>query len=61
MYREGTIIRVIEVAKRMPKPSEMAIGIIKRACLEVSKIMGARPPKVVKVVNIMGLNRLTPA
>ena len=61
MYRHGTIISVIAVAKRIPYPNDNAIGIIKRACRELSKIIGANPPNVVKVVSIMGLKRLTPA
>ena len=61
MYRHGTMINVIVVAKRIPYPNDNAIGIIKRACREVSKIIGVNQPNVVKVVNIMGRNRLTPA
>ena len=45
------------VAKTIPKPKETAIGIRKRAWREVSKIMGVRPPNVVRVVNIIGRNR----
>ena len=40
----GTRISVIVVANRIPKPNEIAMGIRKRACMEVSKIMGARHP-----------------
>ena len=61
MYRHGTMINVITVAKRIPYPNDNAIGIINRAWREVSKIIGANPPNVVKVVSMMGLNRLTPA
>jgi len=49
------------VANRIPYPRESAMGIKKRACREVSKIIGARPQKVVRVVKIIGLNRLVPA
>ncbi len=49
------------VAKRIPKPKEIAMGIMNLACLEVSKIIGASPPKVVKVVSNTGLKRLRPA
>jgi branched-subunit amino acid ABC-type transport system permease component len=34
-----------------------AIGIKIRACREVSRIIGIRPPNVVRVVNIMGRKR----
>ena len=37
--------RINELANRMPKPSEIAIGIRNRACKEVSKIIGIRPQK----------------
>jgi len=52
---------VTVVAKRMPNPSEIAIGIMNLACLEVSNIMGANPPNVVSVVNRIGRKRLPPA
>ena len=57
IYRLGTNTRVMRVAKMIPNPSDMAMGIMKRACLEVSKIMGARPPKVVRVVSRIGRKR----
>ena len=49
------------VAKTMPYPSEIAIGIMNCAWREVSKIIGARPPKVVSVVSRIGRKRRTPA
>jgi len=48
-YRQGTVTRVMLVANRMPKPGEIAIGIMNRAWREVSKIIGASPPNVVIV------------
>jgi len=53
--------RIIAVAKTIPKPSEMAIGISWEACLEVSRIIGVSPPKVVRVVNIIRLHLLKAA
>ena len=38
---EGIRSRVMAVAKRIPNPSEIAMGIRKRACREVSIIMEA--------------------
>jgi hypothetical protein len=61
MYKHGTIMSVTVVAKRMPNPSEIAIGIMNLACLEVSNIIGANPPNVVSVVNKIGRKRLPPA
>ena len=49
------------VANKIPKPSEIAIGIMKRAWREVSKIIGANPPKVVKVVSKIARKRAMPA
>src|SRR6056297_540999 len=60
-YRHGTSTKIIPVAKRIPKPNEIAIGMMYWACRESSKISGIRPPKVVNVVNKMGRKRRTPA
>jgi len=49
------------VANIIPNPKEIAIGIKNRAWRDVSKIMGAKPPKVVSVVNNMERNRFNPA
>ena len=51
----------MQVAKRIPKPNDIAMGIRKRAWREVSKIIGANPPKVVNVVSRIGRKRLMPA
>ena len=48
---------MIGVEKRIPKPKEMAIGIRKRACMDVSKIMGDSPKNVVSDVNMIGRKR----
>ena len=48
---------VMTVAKRMPKPSDTAMGMRNLACREVSNIMGAKPPKVVRVVKRIGRKR----
>lgn len=45
------------VANRIPKPRDRAMGIMNRACLDVSNIIGASPPKVVIVVRKIGLKR----
>ena len=47
----------MNVAKSSPKPSDRAMGMRNLACREVSKIMGASPPKVVRVVSRMGRKR----
>ena len=47
----------MRVAKRMPNPSERAMGIRNLACREVSKIIGVRPPNVVNVVRMTGRKR----
>lgn len=57
----GIRTSTITVAKIMPNPSDNAIGIINLACLEVSKIIGANPPKVVRVVRRIGRKRRLPA
>ena len=49
--------RIIKDEKRMPKPREIAIGIRNLACLEVSRIMGVKPKKVVRVVRMIGRKR----
>jgi hypothetical protein len=61
MYILGTITRMMEVANKIPNPREIAMGINWYACLEVSRIMGVSPPKVVSVVNIIGRNLRIPA
>ena len=61
MYRAGTRIRMMKVEKRMPKPSEIAIGMRNFACRDVSKIIGIRPKKVVRVVRRIGRKRWIPA
>ncbi len=38
------------VAKMLPKPMAMAIGISVLAWREVSMMIGAKPPKVVKTI-----------
>ena len=57
----GTRISVISVAKRIPKPSEIAIGT--RNCAEDDWSMsnGNKPKNVVSDVSITGLNLATPA
>ena len=57
MYKQGTITKVMPVAKRIPYPSDRAMGIINRACREVSKIIGDKPPNVVSVVSMIGRKR----
>ena len=52
---------MINVANKIPNPSDIAIGIRNFACLEVSKIIGSNPPKVVNVVSMIGLKRWIPA
>jgi hypothetical protein len=52
---------MIAVAKTIPNPREIAIGIRYWAWREVSKMIGVRPPKVVNVVRAIGRNRRTPA
>ena len=49
-YRLGTTSSVISVAKRMPKPRDIAIGIRNFACIEVSKIIGAKPMNVIFIL-----------
>ena len=49
------------MANRIPKPNEMAIGMIYCACKESSKMSGMRPPNVVSVVSKIGRNRRIPA
>ena len=49
------------VANKIPKPNDIAIGIKKRACCDVSRIIGIKPKNVVSVVNIIGLNLCIPA
>ncbi len=61
MESAGTNIKVIAVEKRIPYPNEIAMGIMNFACLEVSKIIGDKPPKVVRVVSSMGRKRRIPA
>ena len=56
-YRHGTRTRMMMVAKTIPKPSDMAIGITYWACSDLSKMIGDRPPKVVKVVSTIGRKR----
>jgi len=53
--------KIMAVAKTIPKPREIAMGISWEACLEVSRMIGVSPPNVVRVVNMMGLNLLSPA
>lgn len=60
MYKQGTKIRVMAVANSTPKPSDRAMGIMKRAWREVSKIMGTKPKNVDAVVRKMGLKRRMP-
>jgi hypothetical protein len=60
-YKQGITIRAIPVAKRIPNPRLIAIGIKNLACREVSNIIGASPKKVVRDVSIIGLNLLTEA
>ncbi len=60
-YRHGTRTRMIPVAKRIPNPNEIAIGMMYCACNESSKINGMRPPNVVKVVSKIGRKRRNPA
>ena len=59
--RLGIRINTITVTKIMPNPSDKAIGIINLACLDVSKIIGANPPKVVRVVRMIGRKPRLPA
>ena len=40
---------MMAVANRIPKPNEIAIGMMYCACKESSKMSGMRPPKVVSV------------
>ena len=49
------------VAKMMPNPSEIAMGIRNCAEIDVSKIMGASPKNVVSAASTIGRNRLVPA
>jgi hypothetical protein len=56
-YKDGIKISLINVANKMPKPMEITIGISIRACLEVSKIIGIKPPKGVNVVRMIGLKQ----
>ena len=50
----------MKVAKRIPKPSEMAIGFRNCAWIARSNISGTSPTKVVSEVRKMGRKRLTP-
>jgi len=61
IYNEGISTKVIPVENRIPYPRDMAMGIKNLACREVSKIIGVRPPNVVRVVSIIGRNRRMPA
>jgi hypothetical protein len=61
IYRAGTSTRIMKVENRIPKPKEMAMGIRNLACLDVSKIIGVKPKKVVRVVRIIGRKRFIPA
>lgn len=56
-YRAGTTSKISTVAKSTPKPSDSAMGMRKRACTDVSAIIGARPKKVVSDVSRIGRNR----
>ena len=58
---QGTRTRLMAVAKRIPNPNEMAIGMMYCACSDVSKMIGIKPPNVVRVVSMMGRKRRTPA
>ena len=50
-----------EKPESTPKPRLIAMGIRKRACMEVSKIIGAKPKKVVNEVSMIGRNLRFPA
>ncbi|GEM_PF-4589660 len=45
------------VANKIPKPSDIAIGIMQRAWRNISRIRRAWPPKVVKVVSKIAQKR----
>lgn len=51
----------MSVAKRMPNPSDVAIGMRNWAWMLSSNIMGISPAKVVMDVSMIGRNRLRPA
>ena len=52
-YMAGMSSRVMKVASMTPKPRLMAMGMRKRACSEVSKIIGSKPKNVVREVRMM--------
>ena len=58
---EGMSSNVITVAKIIPKPRLMAMGIRNLACTLFSNIMGIRPKDVVSDVSRMGRKRRNPA
>ena len=52
--------RMMKVANSTPKARPIAIGTMKRACKDCSKIIGSSPKKVVSEVNKMGRKRRMP-
>ena len=60
MYSDGIRNKVINVAKIMPKLSDIAIGMIHCACTLVSNMIGMRPAAVVKDVKMIARNRRVP-
>jgi hypothetical protein len=57
----GIKISVIKVAKRIPKPRDIPIGIRNCAVVDFSTNNGASPKNVVRDVKIIGRKRTTPA
>ena len=60
-YIDGISIKVINVANKMPKANEIAMGITILAIGSVSTSIGTRPEKVVTDVKTMALKRSQPA
>ena len=57
IYRAGTRMSVMIVAKRTPKARLTTIGIRNLACRLDSKSIGVKPRNVVSVVRRMGRKR----
>jgi hypothetical protein len=60
-YKQGTIKRVIKVAKSTPKPIAIAIGFKNCAWRLLSKRIGNSPTNVVSDVSKIGRNLAMPA
>lgn len=61
MVLQGTNSRVIAVANKIPKASEIAIGTKNIDCVDVANIIGNKPKNVVSEVSMTALNRAVPA